>query len=175
MQAVMSCVLRSLTLPRIIRHDRGPEMTNCLMEEIMSLLGIRELEPAPFRPMEVGMGETIHREVNKQMALILEDVVRAQPREWPRTTDLIHFVMMNSPILESGLTPRDVDRAWSLKDHVERELLPFETSGGQPYANLSQWAQSMFEHYRLIQGSLSRCCKPGKSFRLCCNRVSLCA
>ena len=34
--------LRSLTVPVLLRHDRGPEFGNCLLEEVCSLLEIKE-------------------------------------------------------------------------------------------------------------------------------------
>ena len=59
MQVVMTCMLRSLTVPAMWRHDLGPEFTNSLFEEVTVLLGIHER--TAHRPMAVGMGETIHR------------------------------------------------------------------------------------------------------------------
>ena len=76
MQAVSTCMLRSLTLPEKLRHDRGPEMTNALWVEVVETLGLKETLASGYRPMEVGQGETIHREVNKQIAMLLGDLAR---------------------------------------------------------------------------------------------------
>ncbi len=71
MQAVSTAMLRTLTIPIYVRHDRGQEFGSAVLEELFTLLGIDHRIPAPNRPQEVGMGETIHREVNKQLALFL--------------------------------------------------------------------------------------------------------
>merc|ERR1711951_93455 len=54
MQAVVTAFLRTLTLPWICRHDRGPEFTNALHQEMSALLGVRQRVPGAHRPMEVG-------------------------------------------------------------------------------------------------------------------------
>ena len=132
MHAVMTCMLRSLTIPAVWRHDLGPEFTNALFEEMTVLLGIQERTPPAHRPMAVGMGETIHRSMNSLIASLLQDVHKAWASEWARVLPLVHYIMMNTPILESGFVPRDLDRAWSLRDHVERELVPFRAPGQLP-------------------------------------------
>ena len=88
-----------------------------------ALLGIQERTPPAHRPMSVGMGETVHRTTNVLVSLLLDDVHKTCTREWSRVLPLVHYVMMCTPILESGLVPRDLERAWSLRDHAE--LPPF--------------------------------------------------
>ena len=61
--------------------------------------------------------------------------------------------MMNTPILESGLVPRDLDREWSLRDHVERELVPFRAPGQLP---VDEWAKAVFRNFKTIESTLSR-------------------
>ena len=39
MQAVGTAMLRTLTVPMIIRHDRGPEFGSAVLEEVCTLLG----------------------------------------------------------------------------------------------------------------------------------------
>ena len=89
MQAVGTAMLRTLTIPYIIRHDRGPEFGSAVMEEVCTLLGIDHRVPAPHRPQEVGLGETIHREVNKQVGLILHELSTSFPQEWAKALDLV--------------------------------------------------------------------------------------
>ena len=59
MQAVSTAMLRTLTPPVYIRHDRGQEFGSAVLEELLTL-GINHRVPAPHRPQEVGMGETTH-------------------------------------------------------------------------------------------------------------------
>ena len=61
--------------------------------------------------------------------------------------------MMMTPILESGLTPRDLDRAWSLRDDVERELVGFQVGLKIPAAD---WAKQVFERFRVVQSSFAK-------------------
>ncbi|CAE7883936.1 unnamed protein product [Symbiodinium microadriaticum] len=153
MQAVMTCMLRSLTIPAVWRHDLGPEFTNALFEEMTVLLGIQERTPPAHRPMAVGMGETVHHSMNSLIALLLQDVHKACALEWARVLPLVHYIMMNTPILESGLVPRDLDRALSLRDHVERELVPFRAPGQLP---VDEWAKAVFRNFKTIESTLSR-------------------
>jgi hypothetical protein len=87
LHAVVTALLRSLTIPEVIRHDRGPEFANALMEEICGILGIDSRVPSPHRPQEVGQGETIHREINKQTALLMGVLTDAYPQEWTKGLD----------------------------------------------------------------------------------------
>ena len=111
MQAVGTAMLRTLTIPEVIRHDRGQEFGSAVLEEVCTLLGIDHRMPAPYRPQEVGQGETIHREVNKLLALMLHEATASHPQEWPKALDLIFYVLMTTPLQESGFCPRDLDRA----------------------------------------------------------------
>ena len=154
MQAVMTCMLRSLTIPAVWRHDLGPEFTNALFEEMTVLLGIQERTPPAHRPMAVGIwGKRVHRSMNSLIALLLQDVHQACASEWARVLPLVHYIMMNTPILESGLVPRDLDNAWSLRDHVERELVPFRAPGQLP---VDEWAKAVFRNFKTIESTLSR-------------------
>ncbi len=81
MQAVCTAFLRSLTVPFVIRHDRGQEFGSAVLQEFCALLGIDTRVPSPYRPMEISLGETIHREVNKQIALVLNELCKSYPQE----------------------------------------------------------------------------------------------
>ncbi|CAE7414821.1 pol, partial [Symbiodinium microadriaticum] len=81
------------------------------------------------------------------------DVHKACASEWARVLPLVHYIMMNTPILESGLVPRDLDREWSLRDHVERELVPFRAPGQLP---VDEWAKAVFRNFKTIESTLSR-------------------
>ena len=70
-----------------------------------------------------------------------------------KTLELVFYVMMTSPLQESGFCPRDLDRCWSMWDHLERELVRFDVG---PTLPLEQWAQELFERYRMFRGAVSR-------------------
>ena len=52
-KAFMKCVLRSRTLPTLIRLDRGVEFKNALMEELNALLGAEQRFSMALRPCEM--------------------------------------------------------------------------------------------------------------------------
>ena len=64
--------------------------------------------------------------MNKQVALILTELSKSYPQEWAKMLELVFYVMMTSPLQESGFCPRDLDRCWSMRDHLERELVRFD-------------------------------------------------
>ena len=57
-----SCMLRSGTIPTMLRSDRGPELKNALMNEYTALLGIGRRFGTPWEPMEQGLVEGKHVE-----------------------------------------------------------------------------------------------------------------
>ena len=61
----MKCVLRSRTLPTLIRSDRGVEFKNALMQELNALLGAEQRFSMALRPCEMGSNERVHQEVQK--------------------------------------------------------------------------------------------------------------
>ena len=101
----------------------------------------------------MGLGETVHREVNKQVCLILHELSSSFPQEWAKALDLVFYVMMTTPLQASGFCARDLDRCWSMRDHLERELVRFDVG---PMLPLEEWAQKLFERYRMIRGSVTR-------------------
>ena len=153
MQAIGTALLRSLTIPYIIRHDRGQEFGSAVVEEVCTLLGVDHRIPAPYRPQEIGLGETVHREVNKQVGLILSELSTSYPQEWAKTLDLVFYVMMTSPLQATGFCARDLDRCWSMRDHLERELVRLEPGALLP---IEEWTKKLFERYKLIRGLVSR-------------------
>ncbi|NDD62505.1 MAG: hypothetical protein EBZ36_00750, partial [Acidobacteria bacterium] len=153
LHAVVTALLRSLTIPEVIRHDRGPEFANALMEEICGILGIDSRVPSPHRPQEVGQGETIHREINKQTALLMGVLTNAYPQEWTKGLDLVFYILMTSPLQESGYCARDLDRCWSQRDHLERELVRLDVG---PLLTTSQYSDHFFERYRLMRSAVTR-------------------
>ena len=56
-----SCVLRSGTIPSLLRSDRGPELKNALMAEYCAITGIGHRFGTAWRPCEQGLVEGAHR------------------------------------------------------------------------------------------------------------------
>ena len=57
-----SCIFRSGTIPSMVNSDRGSEFKNVLMQEYSALMGIGRRFSTPWRPMELGKNERVHRE-----------------------------------------------------------------------------------------------------------------
>jgi len=91
--------------------------------------------------------------VNKQIALLIGDVVRRYPQAWSRVLPVVFFVLLNSEIVKSGLTARDVDRSWSLRDHTERELTGLDVGPALP---VDQWVARTFENYKTVRDIVGR-------------------
>ena len=70
------CMFRSGTLPLVVRTDRGPEFTNALMKEFLSLMGVYQKLGTAYRPCEQGRVERMHREVQRTIAILVRDVVK---------------------------------------------------------------------------------------------------
>ena len=69
------------------------------------------------------------------------------PGEWAQCIPVVEFIRHNTPS-QCGLTPRDVDRAWSIVSPVERELLPFEPAQVE---TVSQVARTQFDAFRKVR------------------------
>ena len=62
----------------------------------------------------------------------------------------MEFLLYNTPG-PHGLTPRDIDRRWSLAMPLEKELLPFEVLEFEP---ISDYAWNLFRTYRELRAGL---------------------
>ena len=81
-RAFARCLFRSGTLPTLLRSDRGSEFRNALMTEFVALMGMRHRMGTQWRPMEQGMVERVHQEMQKILGLLLHDVIKCHPEEW---------------------------------------------------------------------------------------------
>jgi hypothetical protein len=93
------CIMRSGTLPTLVRSDRGPELKNALMAEYSSLIGLGHRFGTPWRPMEQGLVESRHVETQKVMGMLVKVIMQCFPNE---TGELLHVVEF---IIHAG-TPR---------------------------------------------------------------------
>ena len=113
------CIFRSGTLPVIMDSDRGPELKNALMAEYSALIGLGHRFGTPWRPMEQGLVEGKHRETQKVMGMLVNDVMQCFPNETGELLHVVEFIIYNTPGAH-GYTPRDVDRRWSLATPLEK-------------------------------------------------------
>ncbi|MEC8937001.1 MAG: integrase zinc binding domain-containing protein, partial [Pseudomonadota bacterium] len=142
-----SCMLRSGTIPSLLRSDRGPELKNALMLEYTALIGLGRRFGTPWRPMEQGLVEGAHNETQKVMGMLVKDIMQCLPNECGELQYVVEFVVYNTPG-PHGYTPRDIDRRWSLATPLERELQPFTVSEFEP---VSEYVANLFRNYREIR------------------------
>ena len=114
-----ACVFRSGTIPSMVNSDRGTEFKNALMQEYTALMGIGRRFSTPWRPMELGKGERIHRETQKFMGMLVNDIMQCLPAESGELHHVLEFIVYNTPG-PHGFTPRDIDRRWSASTPLER-------------------------------------------------------
>ena len=122
-------------------------MKNELMKEYCALMGIGRRFGTPWRPVEQGLVEGLHRETQKVFGMLVVDIMRCLPNEVGELMHLVEFVIYNTPGAH-GYTPRDIDRRWSLTTALERELQPFQVQEFEP---LDDYVRKLFRTYRDIK------------------------
>ena len=116
-------------VPTVVRSDQGPEFNNAIMSEPTSTIRCRHQFGTAWRPMEQGLVEGMHVTTQKLLGILIRDVLQCFPNEHGELKYVVEFIIYNTPG-PHGYTPRDLDRRWSLSYPLERELAPFDTSGG---------------------------------------------
>ena len=81
-RAFTRVVCRAGVLPRLMGHDRGPEIWNSLMRELFALLDLQTRPGSPYRPVEQAPVEREHVEFRRLEGAFLHDVFKAYPTEW---------------------------------------------------------------------------------------------
>ena len=115
----VNCISRSGAIPTLVRSDRCPELKNAFMADYASSFGIGHRVGIPWRPMEQGLVESRHIETQKIMGMLVKDVLQCFPNEVGKLLHVVEFIVYNTPG-PHGLTPRYIDRRWSLATPVER-------------------------------------------------------
>ena len=141
------CVMRSGTIPTLLRSDRGPELKNALMAEYCALVGLGRRFGTPWRPVEQGLIEGEHNATLKIYGMLVKDVMQCFPNETGELRHVVEFIVYNTPG-PHGYTPRDIDRRWSLAMPLEKEMQPFTVCEFEP---MSEYVAKLFSNYREIR------------------------
>ena len=149
-RAFSRAILRSRTLPSVVRTDRGQEFTNALFQEFMALLGARQRLATPLRPCEMGRVERVHQEVQKMLGIMLNEVIRTDVSDWSEALCLVEFLIDTTPAAH-GYAPRDLDRSWSIGLPLERELFRDVLE----YEEVSDYARRLFKEFSQIRKIVS--------------------
>ena len=139
-------------MPNLMLHDRGKEFANAIMAEYCALVGIGRRLGTPYRPMEQGAVEGLHKETQKILGMLMQDVFKCLPNECGELIHVLEFVVYNTPG-PHGYTPRDIDRRWSMSSPLERELQPFQISEFEP---VDQYLRNIFRVYREVKVHVTR-------------------
>ncbi|CAK9002134.1 Retrovirus-related Pol polyprotein from transposon 412 [Includes: Protease [Durusdinium trenchii] len=148
-RAFTRCVLRSRTIPSLVRSDRGVEFKNSLMQELHALLGSQQRFSTALRPCELGTNERVHQEVQKVLGAILHELGSTDC--WSDWLIVAEYVLDNTPG-PHGYTPRDLERSWSLALPLERDVLKDAMS----FEPVSEWAARQFAEFREISAIVSK-------------------
>ncbi|CAJ1333746.1 unnamed protein product, partial [Effrenium voratum] len=130
-RAFARCVLRSRTLPTLVRSDRGPEFRSAMFAEYCALIGASQW--------------VVHQEVQKMLGIVVKDVARGHTDHWGDLLAVVEYCIDTTPG-PHGYTPRDLDRAWSLGVPLEKDLLK-STLEFEP---VSDWARKIFGQYKAV-------------------------
>ena len=63
------------------------------MAEYTALLGIRQKFGTAWRPMEQGVVERCHQELQKILGMLLTDVLRSYASEWTELLPVVEFLL----------------------------------------------------------------------------------
>ena len=113
-------------MPRRVYSDRGPEVRNAVINEILAVLGVDKREGLPQQPIFQGAVERDHLETKVTLTTVLHDLVRACPTEWACYLPAVEYMTYITPYSSTcDLCPRDLDHGWSLASDMEKDLIPF--------------------------------------------------
>ena len=113
----------------------------------MAILGIGQKFGTPWRPMEQGLVEGKHKEVQKLFGILVKDVMKCFPDEVSELLHVVEYMIYNTPG-PHGYTPRDMDRRWSMKTPLERELHGVRIDETEP---IQEKVRNMFIAYDQVR------------------------
>ena len=82
-KALIKCILRTRTIPDIVRSDRGPEMVNRITEEFLQICNVKHILGAALTPRHQGLVERNHQVTLSNQLILMQAVTSAHPQEWP--------------------------------------------------------------------------------------------
>ena len=150
---VLDCCFSVGTFATDVFCDRGPEMRNAVQEELRTVLGIRSHSGAPLTPRDHGLVERAILAVQQELMIILNAVIKGFPQEWGLCIPAVMYLLNGTPIQDTGITPRDLDKIWSGGTSVERDLNVFHT----PTEDLSSdLLKETFRRYQELRSIVDR-------------------
>ena len=77
-------------------------------------MGSRRILGHAFRPTSQAPVERAHQETQRLLGITVLSVFKAFPGQWGELLPVVEFLLCNTPQRNTRLTPRDLDKAWSL-------------------------------------------------------------
>ena len=96
----------------VIQSDLGREFTNQLLVELTALLGSSQIFSSAYHPQTQGVVERSHRDMTALLAQLIASLVTFRPKTWPSHVRTLEARRRDSPIGDSGYTPRSLCNAW---------------------------------------------------------------
>ena len=112
-----------------------------------ALLGIVQRLGSAWRPWEQSPTEGEHQETQRSLGTLLKSVFTCAPGEWAGLLPVVEFIRFNTPGA-AGVSPRDLDRSWSIASPLERELLPLDEGESQSVAEV---VRKQFDGFRRMR------------------------
>ena len=142
-------------LADVIRCDRGPEMVNMIMEEIMSVMNIRQVTGASLTPRHQGKVERSHQVLMRSHLILMHKITMCFPQECPTLVPALEYLYATTPQGRYGLSAEDISCGYAMA--ASRELLllrPFQVPEGVAETDT---AQVLFRDFKTLYGIFTSC------------------
>ena len=149
-QAYYMVICRAKTIPWLVGHDGDPAFINLFFQELEAILDICDHTGRRYRSTEQAPVEREHQETQRTMGMLITDVIKCLPGEWAQVLPLLEWIRTNTPT-QCGITPRDLDRQWSIASPIDRELLPFEPP---KHLTVSEVARTQFTAFQKLREAI---------------------
>ena len=118
-RALLTCVMRSRCIPRVVRSDRGPEMRSAVTEEFLAICNSRHVKSAALTPRHQGLGERGHQILIAQHLVLMHTVCHAFPQEWPALIPAVEYLYHTAPQGVHGLSAHDLSCGYACGASVD--------------------------------------------------------
>jgi len=110
-------------VPAVVQSDN--EFVSLAMEELTSLLGSSQIFSTALRPQSQGIVERSHRDIRNTLAILVEALVRSNPRSWPKLVRYCESKARHKS-LATGVTPYALIHGFSGSTALSSAIGAFE-------------------------------------------------
>ena len=98
--------------------------------EFMNLCNIRRVTGASLTPRHQGLGERGHQVVLINHGILMHEVCKAFPQEWPSLIPTVEYLYHTRPQGAHGLSAHDMTAGYAIASSVDKRLAPFQVPTG---------------------------------------------